>query len=452
MQMIKLDYLVSNPNNPRKDIGDLTDLVASIRIHGILQNLTVAPMEDGTYMLVIGHRRAAAAREAGLDAVPCNIVEMDEKEQLGVMMTENMQRGDLTPLEQADGFQMMMDLGYNMAEVEEKTGFSETTIRRRLSLLDLDRELVEGLDNQITLKDLETVAKIKSPKIREQLLGEYGGNKTLQVRAATAITEERRAEAEKELKGILTKEYGIKKDGNAQGWKPAYNKLCMINLLADEWDFTEIEEALKGIDEQPEGKKDSLVWNKEWASANSLIIYRHKSDDAVKDGETESERQYRLKQEDLKRRTDGLNIIQKKMSEHFTSFARAVYSGLVEINSELKESIYSALVRLLTSAGSWENPGASDDINKVLELTEDRDAIKRKVNDVPDIVLAVAMIANGLKGMKFHDWKAQYNGDKRMAFNDAEKALEDLGFEITMEELDYVSGAHELFRKDEDDE
>ena len=249
MQMIKLDYLVSNPNNPRKEIGDLTDLVASIRAHGILQNLTVTPIEDGTYMLVIGHRRAAAAREAGLDAVPCNIVEMDEKEQLGVMMTENMQRGDLTPLEQADGFQMMMDLGYNMAEVEEKTGFSETTIRRRLSLLDLDRELVEGLDNQITLKDLETVAKIKSPKIREQLLGEYGGNKTLQVRAATAITEERRAEAEKELKGILTKEYGIKKDGGAVSWKIGFEKLCAFNLLADEWDFTDIEEALKEIEE-----------------------------------------------------------------------------------------------------------------------------------------------------------------------------------------------------------
>lgn len=452
MQMIKLDYLVSNPNNPRKEIGDLTDLVASIRAHGILQNLTVTPIEDGTYMLVIGHRRAAAAREAGLDAVPCNIVEMDEKEQLGVMMTENMQRGDLTPLEQADGFQMMMDLGYNMAEVEEKTGFSETTIRRRLSLLDLDRELVEGLDNQITLKDLEAVAKIKSPKIREQLLGEYGGNKALQAKAATAIADERRAEAEKVLKVILAKDYGIKKDGGAVSWKIGFEKLCAFNLLADEWDFTDIEEALKEIEEQPEGQKDSLVWNKEWASANSLIIYRYAFRDAESGEESESAKKARLEREDMARRRNGLEVIQKKMAEHFSSFAQAVHSGLVEIDPQLKESVYGALVRLLLNGNSWENIGNAADINTVLKLTEDTDAIYQKTNEVPDVVLAVTMIANGLGKLKFYDWNLNYEGSKRMAFNDAEKALEDLGFEITMEELDYVSGTHELFRKDADNE
>lgn len=453
MQMIKLDYLVSNPNNPRKDIGDLTGLVASIRAHGILQNLTVTPIADGKYMLVIGRRRCAAAREAGIDAVPCNIVEMDEKEQLGVMMTENMQRGDLTPLEQADGFQMMMDLGYSMDEVEEKTGFSETTIRRRLSLLELDRETVEELSGQITLKDLEAVAKIKNPKIREQLLGEYGGNKTLQVRAAAAVHDERRAEAEKELKEILAKDYGIKKDGNANGWKKDYSKVCSVQLLSvDGWDFTDIEEAAAQIAKQPEDKRDKLVWTKEWTSSESLVIYRHIADTEADTEETESERKARLAREDNKRRHDGLYTIQKKMKEHLAAFAQAVNSGLVEIDPLLTESIYTSLVHLLLNVPAWENPGTADDINKVLKLTDDSDAVARKAKEVPDVVLAVAMIANGLTKLGFHNWRNEYDGSKRMAFIDAEKTLEDLGFEITMDELDYVSGTHELFRKESDDE
>ena len=249
--MLPRELLHPHPDNPRKDLGDLTELKESIKAHGVMQNLTVVPDDDDGdgYKILIGHRRFAAS-EGILEELPCVVAKgLTDRDQVGIMLVENIQRSDLTFVEQAHGFQMMMDLGYNMAEVEEKTGFSETTIRRRLSLLDLDRELVEGLDNQITLKDLETVAKIKSPKIREQLLGEYGGNKTLQVRAATAITEERRAEAEKELKGILTKEYGIKKDGGAVSWKIGFEKLCAFNLLADEWDFTDIEEALKEIEE-----------------------------------------------------------------------------------------------------------------------------------------------------------------------------------------------------------
>ena len=100
----------------------------------------------------------------------------------------------------------------------------------------------------------------------------------------------------------------------------------------------------------------------------------------------------------------------------------------------------------------WENPGTADDINKVLKLTDDSDAVARKAKEVPDVVLAVAMIANGLAKLGFHNWRNEYDGSKRMAFIDAEKTLEDLGFEITMDELDYVSGTHELFRKESNDE
>ena len=134
--MIPIGSLLHHPKNPRQDLGDLTELADSIRARGVMQNLTVVkcPEEEGKYWVVIGNRRLEAARMAGLDSLPCSVAEMDEKEQLATMLMENMQRQDLTVYEQAQGFQMMMDLGFTQKEISEKTGFSESTVRNRLKL------------------------------------------------------------------------------------------------------------------------------------------------------------------------------------------------------------------------------------------------------------------------------------------------------------------------------
>lgn len=169
-----------HPDNPRKELGDLSELAASIRRQGILQNLTVVPIpadelagrapgqptgrergsatspsnlersgnmsgvaataEPGqpTYRLVIGHRRFAASALAGIDELPCVIDDkMSHAEQIAVMMSENMQRNDLTITERVGGVQMMMDLGMDTGEVAGSTGISETSVRRyaRLSAL-----------------------------------------------------------------------------------------------------------------------------------------------------------------------------------------------------------------------------------------------------------------------------------------------------------------------------
>ena len=174
-----------HPDNPRKELGDLTELAASIKENGIFQNLTVIPghylnsreyiakcVDEGgdaaaaaaawtpkavwssdDYTIIIGHRRAAAAQQAGLFEVPCVVVEMDEREQLQTMMIENMQRSDLTTYEQAQGFQLMLDLGDTVEQVASKSGFSQSTIRRRVKLLSLDRDafrrvMQEVLENQ----------------------------------------------------------------------------------------------------------------------------------------------------------------------------------------------------------------------------------------------------------------------------------------------------------------
>lgn len=140
---IEISKLQPHPQNPRKNVGDISELAESIKKNGVFQNLTVVPNGDDTYTIIIGHRRHAAAQKAGLTELPCAVVEMTEKEQLSTMLLENMQREDLTALEQAEGFQMMIDLGESVNSISEQTGFSPSTVRHRVKLLELDRDVLE---------------------------------------------------------------------------------------------------------------------------------------------------------------------------------------------------------------------------------------------------------------------------------------------------------------------
>lgn len=176
---IAIEKLHPHPQNPRKVIGDVTELAESIKANGILQNLTVVPNNDNwdDFTVIIGHRRLAAAKQAGLTELPCAIVEMSEKEQLSTMLTENMQRSDLTVYEEAKGCQLLLDLGDTVAEIAEKTGFSESKIRRRVKLCELDEEAFkESQIRQPTLADYDRLNQIKDIKTRNKLLESIGTN------------------------------------------------------------------------------------------------------------------------------------------------------------------------------------------------------------------------------------------------------------------------------------
>lgn len=179
LQMIPTDKLFPHPKNPRKVIGDVSELAESIKANGILQNLTVVPNNDNwdDFTVIIGHRRLAASKQAGLTELPCAIVEMTEKEQLSTMLTENMQRSDLTVYEEAKGCQLLLDLGDTVAEVAEKTGFSESKIRRRVKLCELDEEAFKDSQlRQPTLQDYDRLNQIKDIEVRNELLKSIGTN------------------------------------------------------------------------------------------------------------------------------------------------------------------------------------------------------------------------------------------------------------------------------------
>lgn len=178
---IRVDLISQHPDNPRKNLDGVAELAESIRAEGIQQPLTVVPHiggAEGWYTCVIGHRRLAAAVQAGMATVPAFIRAMDRREQLRTMMTENTQRRDLTPLEQADGFkQLMLELPeQTAAAVARETGFSETTVRRRLKLHELPREAVEIAEERgnVTLADYEELYRIKSPERRAKAAEELG--------------------------------------------------------------------------------------------------------------------------------------------------------------------------------------------------------------------------------------------------------------------------------------
>ena len=179
VEVVDISKLHHHPLNPRKDLGDLDELTKSIEKNGIMQNLTVVPGEpcqgipDGEYFVLIGNRRFEASKAAGLKELPCKIVKgMSTNEQVAVMLEENMQRADLTIVEQAKGFQMMLDLGETVSGITEKTGFSETTVRHRVKLAELDEDALKAAveDRQLTLTDLQKLEKIKSIETRNELL------------------------------------------------------------------------------------------------------------------------------------------------------------------------------------------------------------------------------------------------------------------------------------------
>lgn len=182
---ISTEKIHPHPDNPRKDLGDLTELAESIKVQGVLQNLTVVPFVskidpklngEDLYTVIIGHRRLAAAKLVEVDELPCIVTEMSEQDQVATMLLENIQRSDLTVYEQAQGFrQLSMDFGMSPASIAEKTGFSQSTVRRRLKIADLNQDILKDVsDRQISMADLERVSKIEDPKLQDKVLKDIG--------------------------------------------------------------------------------------------------------------------------------------------------------------------------------------------------------------------------------------------------------------------------------------
>jgi ParB family chromosome partitioning protein len=131
---IPVSEIETNSEQPRSILGDLSGLKRSIEEKGIIEPIIVRKL-DGKYQIISGERRFVAARELGLERVPCVVREADDLETLEVALIENLQRKDLTPFEEADGLQQLKEkYGYTHDDIADKLGKSRSSITETLSL------------------------------------------------------------------------------------------------------------------------------------------------------------------------------------------------------------------------------------------------------------------------------------------------------------------------------
>lgn len=174
IKLINTSLIDPHPDNPRKNIGDVNDLAASIKTNGLLTPLSVVPNGE-RYRVIAGHRRLAACKQAGIRAVPCFVLQLGPLQQLEAMVTENCQREQLTVLEEADAIQGMLALGATTAGVAHRLGRSGDYVRDRAKVAGIKTEVRRTRDDfgQISIGQLVAIAR-------------YDGRPDLQKRLAQA--------------------------------------------------------------------------------------------------------------------------------------------------------------------------------------------------------------------------------------------------------------------------
>ena len=146
---LPLSQIESCQNQPRKsfDQEKLEELAESIRQHGVIQPLTVRKLASGYYQIIAGERRWRAARLAGLEEIPAVVIEADDQKAMELAMIENLQREDLNPIEEAEGFRVLVETyGMTQEQAAERVGRSRSAVANALRLLDLNvsiQKLVE---------------------------------------------------------------------------------------------------------------------------------------------------------------------------------------------------------------------------------------------------------------------------------------------------------------------
>ena len=427
IELIKIENLFSHPNNPRKGIGDITELTESIKKNGVMQNLTVVKKDDKNYMIIIGHRRAAAAKMAGLKELPCAVVEMDEKQQIATMLLENMQRADLSIVEQAEGFQMMLDLGDSIAEVVEKTGFSESTVRRRIKLNELDKkELLKAESRGGTLEDYAQLEKLNKEENKNKALKAIGtSNFNWTVR--DLIDKEKREEGLDRIEEQVKKFATPIKDSSGYSWAGRFG-----------YDSTDIK--------RPEDADGELYYIR---NSYNIVLYTKKEEEAE---DEERKREASEREEKRKLKIGALEIISKRAQELRDEFAKNVPA--LFIKNHMTDIVATWMFVESTDSGCYVD---EEEIYKLAGFNYDEDDdvaeyedFYKAVSDKPYIMLwrRIWMAMHGREyENKYYD--SYYAKHKKNDELDAKYALLcKLGYQMSDEEISLQNGSNENFVKD----
>lgn len=430
---IEVTKLLQHPDNPRKNIGDVTELAESIKARGILQNLTVVPAENGMYTVIIGHRRLAAAKQAGLTEVPCAVVDMDYKTQLSTMLLENMQRSDLTVYEQAQGMQMMFDLGVSVAEIVEKTGFAETTVRKRLKIATLPTEQMQrAVERGGKLEDYVRIADIKDEKERRELLKVIG---TRDFEFSLSRAKRRQIEAEKtplvkaELKSI-----GAKAVKGQIYYSTAYERVKQCAIT--DWK--------EGTFKKPKNKEE-LFWEISYGTA--YLMRKKAKVPKKKEKKSECEQRIDSANRELKRLTETAYECRVNFVKNFTAVEKH------------KETIIKWLVqfagRIITGYCSRDGKYINSEIGSDEKYSVDAPKWRQFIAEDKRAPIVVAYALAGddeNRGYYYNGWYAS-NKSKQAPQHKENQSLDriyeflcELGYEMSETELQLQSGEHELLK------
>ena len=445
--MIPVEQLQHHPENPRKDLGDLTELTESIRKNGVMQNLTVVPseFEKDRYLVVIGNRRMEAAKIAGLAEVPCVVSFMDHRTQIATMLEENMQRADLTVYEQAQGFQMMMDLGFKPEEISEKTGFSETTVKRRLKMAELDKDTFQkAVGKQITMDDLDRLGQLDSVKERNALLKEYGEN-NFEWKLNRAIKVQKAGKVRKAAHRMLQDaqiEKVPEKDKYSL-YSGGYEKLYQQTLELDKWDGKR--------NFIPKPKEEGKLFYTEDDTDISFYLKKKKQ-------KKEPEKKSTAELEEAKKRDLAWKTVER-VAQTAAELRKQYADDMMVGPKNAMRMMQWALVAAFTSMGNYSTPTMT--IKQELkpegvytpEILAD---LKRKIMELPQSRWP-AMILMMFEG----DWRGQRNKPPKWADGPRDRFpmfkknvpldlcyewLTEFGYSMSTEEIEMMGGTHAVFQ------
>jgi ParB family chromosome partitioning protein len=184
-RLVAIDEIETNPDQPRRSVGDLSELARSIESKGILEPILVRPLRSGRFRIIAGERRFRAALEAGLTEIPCIELDVPDNEVMEIALIENLHRRDLHAFEEATGYASLIERhGYTQQRVADAVGKSRVSITEALSLLEIPEDLREAcrradIDARSVLLEIarlgsrkrmeEAIALVASGSTREDL-------------------------------------------------------------------------------------------------------------------------------------------------------------------------------------------------------------------------------------------------------------------------------------------
>lgn len=441
IQEIAIEKLKIHPQNVRKTYAGIEELANSIKAKGILQNLTVvkAPDDPESYWVVIGNRRLTAARAAGLKTLPCAVVEMSEKDQISTMLLENMQRNDLSVCEQAQGFQLMLDLGETESSISEKTGFSRTTVRHRLNLAKLDQELLaereENSEFQLTLSDLYELEKIEDVEKRNKILAEASNSREIQWKAKSAVRGEKENRAAGEIAAKL-EEMGVKpasKKAKDERWSGKWEDVKHINISI--WG----EEGNNTID-LPK-TTDQLYYYRYFSDI--YVVKKH-----IKEEPVLSEGEKRRKQIDQNKKK--IKAMLKEMKTVRNSFVLGITKRTFSAPKEYdaQADLWKLYINLICSGSGIYRNRIYDFYgidNEYETKEEEKERILSEFKALSQEKQMLVALSEAAEPYDPTDYEGHYKEDMK-TLREFYKILERYGFSFgSLEEMKILNGTHELY-------